>query len=315
MKTSYRRISLLIIGSAIIIGGMFSSCSKSKGGGPTGPPPPSNPGGYDSSNQIQSNDLVAMWTFNNSLNSTKGGLTATNAGVTFAAGLNGKQAYQGGPDQTYAVYTPSAAIKAMTSFTVSFWMKTPQVTDGAQAILQLSNPTQYWPELDIDIENHPATSDSLLMKMYMENPGVTGWTIAPTAWLDTAVGKWLQFVVTYNAASGSVTMYRDGTSIAFGYPYSPTGGSVGPIKFYTSDPGSATNNLGAPSWGNADFSVSTGLVIGAWQGRVSPPLNPGQASDTWNHSFGGQLQNFRIYNTALNATDVKSLYILEKGGF
>jgi len=133
--------------------------------------------------------------------------------------------------------------------------------------------------------------------------------------LDTAVGKWTQFVVTYNAASGSVSMYENGTSIAFGYPYSPPGGTVGPITFYTSDPGSATNSNGAPAWGAANFSVSTGLVIGGWQGKTNPPLNPGEGSDTWNLSYAGALQNLRIYNTALNASDVKSLYILEMGGF
>jgi hypothetical protein len=314
MKTSNRKISLLIIGSAIIIGGMIGSCSKSKSSGPTGPPPPSNPGGYDSSNQIQSANLVALFPFNSSLNSTAG-LAATNAGVSFGTGLNGKTAYQGGADQTYAMYSTPSSIKSMTSFTISFWMKTPQVTDGAQAILQLANPTQYWPELDIDLESYSATSDSLIIKMYMENAANSVWTIAPQAFLDTAVGKWLQFTVTYNAASGSVTMYRDGTSIAFTYPYAPAGGTVGPVKFYTSDPGSVGNVNSAPAWGNADFSVSTGMVIGAWQGKVTPALNPSEGSDSWNHSFGGLLQDFRIYSTALNASDVKSLYILELGGF
>jgi len=179
-------------------------------------------------------------------------------------------AYEGGPIGTYALYTPSAAIKSMTSFTVAFWLNSQQVDSDAQAILQLSNPTQYWPELDIDLESYHATSDSLNIKMYMENDSNNVWTVAPQGYLDTAVGKWTQFVVTYNAASGSVSMYENGTSIAFGYPYSPPGGTVGPITFYTSDPGSATNSNGAPAWGAANFSVSTGLVIGGWQGKTNP---------------------------------------------
>ena len=313
MKTSNSKISLLVLAAVILMTGIFVSCSK-KSSGPSGPTAPSNPGGYDSSAQIQSGALVAFWPFNNSLNDAKG-MAATNAGVTFASGMNGKMAYQGGTTPTYALYTTSSSVKAMTSFTVSFWINTPQVVNYPQAILQLSNATQYWPELDIDLENYTATSDSLKIKMYMENYANNVWTVAPTAFMDTAVSKWVQFVVTYNATAGSVTMYQNGTSIAFGYPYSPTGGTVGPVPFYVSDPGSLSNTNGAKLWGNADFTESASLVIGAWQGKTNPALNPGQGSDVWNASYSGLMQNLRIYNTALNSSDVKSLYILESGGF
>jgi Concanavalin A-like lectin/glucanases superfamily len=313
MKTRVLKFNLVITGVVLIIIGTIASCSKSNG--PSGPTPPSNPGGYDSSNQIQASALITLWPFNSSLTDVKGGMTATNVGSTFASGINGKMAYQGGPDQTYALYSTGSAVKSIASFTVAFWMYSPQVTDGAQAILQLSNTTQYWPELDIDIENYTAGSDSLRMKMYMENAANNVWTVAPQAFFDTAVNKWTHFVVTYNAASGSVSFYENGTSVALTFPYSPPGGSVGPVPFYTSDPGSLSNSNSAPLWAAADFSVSSGLVIGAWQGKVTPALNPGEGSDSWNHSYGGLLQNFRIYNTALNSTDVKSLYILEKGGF
>ncbi len=75
---------------------MLASCSKSSsGGGTTKPPPPSNPGGYDSANQIQPSALVAFWGFNGNFNETKHNLTATASGtVTYTTGVKG-QAYQG----------------------------------------------------------------------------------------------------------------------------------------------------------------------------------------------------------------------------
>jgi hypothetical protein len=321
-KISNKLFSMLVIVGITFATISIASCSKSSGGS-SGPAAPSNPDGADSSNQIQAGALVAYWSFNGNLTDSKGGLTATNSGVTFTSGLNGKMAYQGAANQTtYASYVSSSAIKSMTSFTIAFWLNSGQVDSGAQAILQLSNPLQYWPELDVDLEQYTpgsGPSDSLHLKMYMENAANNVWTVAPEAYLDTAVGKWTHVVITYNAAAGSVTMYQNGIAIYMTYPYSQTttvpNGSVGPIPFYTSDPGSLTNTLGAPLWGNADFSVSNNFVIGSWQGKVSPAFNPGEGSDTWNDSYAGSLQNFRIYNTALSAADVASLYILERGGF
>lgn len=331
MKTKIKNWSFLALGVLLAATFMFSSCKK-KALGPTKPQPPSNPGGYDSSNQIASANLVAYWSFDNTLNELKQGLSGTNNGAGYTTGVKG-EAYQG-TNSSYVLYSnPGTALPSLQSFTVSFWMKANQpVADtngivtpgmGAQGLFEIINNTGFWPNMHLDLEPQVAygtknpNADTILLKMELTSTaaGVVWQNQFPTVVLDTAVDKWTQVVLTYNGASGTFTAYENGTisgTNGLGYAYGPFTGST---TFYANDPGSNTNSNHVAVLGNLVFSNATALLLGTWQFSTTPSLTSAAGAQAWATSYNGALDELRVYNTALNSTDVKSLYILEQGGF
>ncbi|MEI9934635.1 MAG: hypothetical protein WDM71_07215 [Ferruginibacter sp.] len=104
-------------------------------------------------------------------------------------------------------------------------------------------------------------------------------------------------------------MYENGTAVSVNSAWSS----------YTS-PNPATTILTGPTGDPASMGLGVlnytpapvGLVIGAWCGTANVA---GFTPNQYTGSYKGALDELRIYNTALNATDVKSLYVLEKAGF
>jgi hypothetical protein len=320
----------LWIGSAFILSTvLFSACSTSNSG-PTTTPPPTNPGGYDSSNQIQPQALVAYFPFNSNITETKENLAFTNTGLTFVAGVKG-QALQGadGAFATYVSATPITTLQNIQSFTVAFWVKSGIVDTtisasytpghGAQGIFYLVDTAQQFGNLEIDLEPYKANPDTLQVKCgFRQNATGTVWNgWGPELLLPAAVGVWTHVVFTYNGASGTLTGYQNGVqggSNSLGGPYGPFNGQE---TCYASDPGSNTNVNMAPPLGPLQFENLISMEFGTWSWDTNPQLytHAPQRGNNWEDDFAGALDEFRIYNVALNATDVNSLYILEKAGF
>ena len=59
-------------------------------------------------------------------------------------------------------------------------------------------------------------------------------------------------------------------------------------------------NNGAPR-GKLSFTDVTGFTIGG-------PSAPAQSANSWMGTFDGELDQFRLYNTALSASEVAALY-------
>jgi hypothetical protein len=325
MKTSNAKISCLALATALLLMGAFISCSKKHSSGPSGPPPPSNPGGYDSSNQIAG--LVAYWSFNGNANDTKGGLNGTSSGTAYTSGfISNTQALKGSSNGFVLVNNAGSTIPTLTSWSISFWMNSAQVDSEAQGIFNLildSASSGGWPYLDVDLEGWHSTSDTINAKIYMRNGNYPWAGQSFQVYLDTAVNKWTHVVFTFNGGNSTITAYENGVSAGmFNYPYGPSQNppttNLGPLTIYGNDPGAATGNPnGAPLW-TSTFKGAGGIVFDDWQTSTVPNSAPASSSGplgSWAIPYVGALAHFRIYNTALNSSDVKSLYILEKGGF
>ncbi|HSZ34994.1 MAG TPA: hypothetical protein VK772_16875 [Puia sp.] len=333
-KTKIKFSRLWIAGAALVLLGAVSSCSKSSSGGGTPPPvAPTNPGNYDSSNQIQPTELVAYWGFNNSLTESKQNLTATSTGsLTYVTGVKG-QALQGAAS-SYGVYSGvGTALPALGSFTISFWINSAAVDTafptntpghGAQGIFFLADTAGQFGNLGIDLEPYKgsapgANPDTLQIKLSFHSYGTGvvwgGW--GPELILPGAVGKWTQVVFTYNGGSGSLVGYVNGVQGGVGSLAGPYGPFNGSETVYANDPGSSTNTNNAPIMGNLVFKNMLAMEVGTWPWDTSPQLYTHAAvkGNNWEDDFHGQLDEMRIYNAALNSTDVNSLYILEKAGF
>ncbi len=339
MKRKNGRLGIIIIGTLITLGGMVASCSKkssSSGGGGTPPPvAPTNPGGYDSANQIQPTNLIAYFPFNGSDNDVKSGLVGTNSLSTFTNGVKG-MAYQGA-DSSYVIVPFGANANlfsgsALPSFTVSLWIKEAAEPiyapsgnytkgQGPEGVLFMYDATGDQDLLHMDIEPHPndsVTQDTMNLNVgfhatglastgpYVGGGGSEG--VIPNAHLDTAIGKWVQVVETYDAASSNFTLYQDGTAIPANSAWSNYTTST-PVQILTGGTGAA----GSVPMGPLNYTPApTALIIGAWCGTANVG---GFTPNQYTGSFKGALDELRIYKVALSPSDVKSLYILEQAGF
>jgi hypothetical protein len=342
MKTTKMK-AILLSGSIVILSGaFFVSCSKSSSGN-SGPVivVPTNPGGYDSAAQIQPSALKAYFSFNGTFNDSKSGLVASTSSTapTFGTGVKG-QGYQGNGSSYLVVPLGSAANtfagSAFASFTVSLWINEPVEPiyatngnytpgQGPEGVLFMYDAAGHQDLLHMDIEPFAqATQDTMSLNAGLTASGltVTGPYVSngtegavPNGRLDTAIKKWTAVVMTYDAASSNYTLYENGTAVFANSAWSTWAAGPTPAQILTggltSGPGSAPV-AGAIPLGTLNFTPApTGFVIGAWCGTANVG---GFTPNQYSGSFKGIMDELRIYNVAMSASDVKSLYILEKAG-
>ncbi|HUX83900.1 MAG TPA: hypothetical protein VMV20_01615 [Chitinophagaceae bacterium] len=334
MKSKIKNYSYVIL-AFFISGGLLLSSCKTHSSKPSGPKPPNNPGGYDSSNQIAAANLQDFLTLNGSATDAKGHIQGTNSGGSFVSGmLSGTQAWQGSSSNYSYLGYPGAGtgLQTLTSFTVSAWIKANQPSNnpnavvtpglGEQCFFQLVNDSAWQSNIHLGLTSFTSitggttlNADTLQLKIILSNfgSGVIWQNYYLTADLDTAVGKWTNVVVTYSSATSMLNVYENGVAVKINGPYTPAGGSVG-LELYQNDPGSLTNTNGAPPYGNLQFKNATAVVVGGWGINTTPPLSFG-GIQPWAGEYTGAIERLRIYNSSLSATDVNSLYILEKAGF
>jgi len=113
--------------------------------------------------------------------------------------------------------------------------------------------------------------------------------------LDLTAPQWRHIICTYDNVTSQFHAYVNGVHItAFdGTPY------MGVDRKQKED--------GAPL-GDLKFKDATLLAIGAWCDRLA---GTSLVEDAWASPFKGQLDEFRIYDRALTATEAKDLYDAE----
>jgi len=297
-----KTISYLLVGVSAMAMLTLGSCSKSSDTLPT-------IGGYASSDAVASTNLVSYFPFDGNANDSKNsGTSATVVGATFTKGLRG-QAYQGAAG-AYATIAPSAAYNSLPSYTLSVWYKVsgqPNATTGPQGLFFLSG-TNTLNELIYEIDR-PNTSqvgtDSLKLHHGFTNLGSAGWQGFTMEAYDTSSYKgWKHMVTTYDGASSTYVIYGDGVPLLNA---SAWGKFTSYVLYQGNSGAAATTGQGSLSWSTDAPKV---ITIGTWPATlygVSPTLGA-------NGCFVGQMDELRVYNKALSATDVSALYLLGKAG-
>lgn len=283
MKSHYSYINRFAVIAAFLL--LFASCQKKFDPGSYAPE--QSFGGFAKSNQIQASNLVGYWSFENSLIDSVSSTVATGVNTTFSNGIKG--AGLQGADKAYVTSIPSNAVIGLQSMTVSLWVNVPQNTKGTYGLVALSNTAADWGNFDIFFENG-STASNAVFKYHIEN-----WQTATTdkdTWSDNlSIGdvwnKWIQMVVTYNAASSTFIVYQNGAAIN-----TKVNAGNGPLKFQN---GSA-------------------LIFGTMQFNVTPPIGTDKGPKDWVSYMPGKMDEIRIYKVALTADEVKALYQLEKLG-
>jgi hypothetical protein len=212
---------------------------------------------------------------------------ATN--VTYVDGVSGK-AMSAGKDG-YMVYPSANDFKANSSFTVAFWLKKAgpnPAGSGTSFAFGFATTTDIWTRQDMFLEfedaGNPSSADLAAAKFYLNDQ----WFefVGDKRIPNVLNGQWHQMAFTFDQATSTLTTYVDGAALT----YLPTGFG----KF---------NNNG----GQVNFSKLAGLVIGG-AGHYAVGKKP----DDWMGNFNGQIDQFRLYGTALSAAEVAELFTAKK---
>ena len=253
------------------------------------------------------NALKSWWQFeNNNTDEGENKLSATTKNLTYVAGISG-QAVKIGTDgylllkaagdtvrhPNEFVGLPIDTLKSLGSFTVSFWMNgVGPVQGGAQGVFAISHKTQFWGNLEIFLENWSNATDpsEAFLKVHMFNAGVAsgngeGWNELK---IPNVLNKWTHIAVTYDGNTSKFSLYANGT------------------------PTSINNKtLGGGNYGKIKFNDFNGMVLGNFAFQTAPSLT-NHGPETWAKSFNGALDQFRLYNRALSATEITDLFTTKK---
>ncbi|MBZ5857806.1 LamG domain-containing protein [Flavihumibacter profundi] len=275
MKNIFR-LSLLGM-LVILIGG---SCQKTSrpplGDYPVDANPPGGPlKFYTAFDGTTDNPLM------NAVDSIRANFPSANP-LTSIPGVSG-QAVQGASG--VAINYPSANdFKTATSFTLAFWVKR-SVNTNTEFYFSLKDDTYGWSHSAIFllVEHGTDTAASFkvgLMDQWMEFPDSHQFH---EPLLD---GNWHHLAIVYDETTSQMAYYFDGEQV-------------------TDVPASALNvtKNGQPR-GPLDLTKATNFVIGGWNKHagLSGP------TDDWVSSFGGAMDQFRVYGKVLTPTEIKDLF-------
>ncbi len=190
-------------------------------------------------------------------------------------GVNGKGA-QGPTDHTqkYIAYSkPNDFAATAKSFTISFWEKHDGPTKGAEYPFSLPSSNGHWSGGTMMLMFDGSEIKFVIVDKNLNDP----WFI----WNETGLmasltdNQWHHCVFVYDATTSIFTLYKDGVVVS--------------AKTWT-DHGNV----------NLDDSKVAGLRIGS---------GPGNTPNDWlSNSWLGSLDQFRMYATALTATEINQLY-------
>jgi Concanavalin A-like lectin/glucanases superfamily len=274
-KNISRNLLLLLVLFMVVSAGCKKLSRPSLGDYPEDANPPGGPLKFFAAfDGTSTNPLM------NAVDSIRANFPADNP-LTSVEGISGK-AIQGGGEK--AVKYPSANdFKNATSFTIAFWTKR-AVNNNTEFYFSLKDDTYGWSHSAIFllVEHGTATETTFkfgLMDQWLEFPDANKF---PRPLLD---GNWHHLAFVYDETTSKVTYYFDGAVVPA--------------------PASATNvtNGGNPR-GPLNLKASNGLVLGGWNKHASFD----GPTDGWVSSFGGSMDQFRMYATVLSAGEISALY-------
>jgi hypothetical protein len=199
--------------------------------------------------------------------------------LTTVAGVSGKS-FQGA-DGAAIKYLNANDIKNATSLTIAFWVKR-AVNNKTEFYFGLAaDAKDYWAESNLFMLVEHGTATAATLKVYMDDKWFEfpDGSQFPRPLLD---GNWHHLAIVYSEATSKMSYYFDGGLVPAPASATTNSGQVGPIK----------------------FKSAGSLVIGGWNKHAGL----GGPKDDWISSFPGGLDQFRLYNKALTASDIQALY-------
>jgi hypothetical protein len=246
--------------------------------------------GFSATDEIKISSLVAYWPFDGSLKEEKSGVSGENSGTTFVNGFKGQALNLNVANKSYITFDPGSAITGLQSFTISFWVNPVFVDqnsdngiDGILGLVNLSNPAGFWGNIDWFVENGSNPNAAKIVAHVVSGSSETWMNVSNYKGLFNA---WSNHTLTYDATTSKFTYYINGS-----VGTTANAGWSGPIQFVGSGP----------------------MVFGAVQFQTTPSIGC-CGNQPWASYLTGQLDEVRIYNTALSSDEVRALVVLQGKG-
>ena len=199
--------------------------------------------------------------------------------ITYSGGINGT-AYDGPSDAYLNYVNPNDFVSTAESFTVAFWEKRNGAPSGNAAfVYNITSTNGNWANTSMFLLfdwSNPANNDSAILKFYVVDKNVSdAWLTweGPNRVPGIQDNNWHHLAFVYDATTSKLTLYVDGVPNA----HVPEWTGHGPV--------------------NMDGTKVSGFNVG---GRNLVDLG-------WGQEWGGALDQFRLYNTALTPAEVMSL--------
>jgi hypothetical protein len=298
-----RTINYLIVGVSAIAMLALGSCSKSS----------SLPAiaGYNTANDIAKDNLLAHWTFDNTMNEAISGTApTTKVGNSFTTGQVGQALSLSSGYLVYPSISALSSANAFPSVTVSLWVN---IANNGTTQTNLFGITQsLTAETDwntgplnvyVETANHKATSDTLQVhsdfstystgsRQGGDNVNNYGGTAGTDYQYVTSGGKWMHYVMVYDGTGSNIDLYVNGVVVSddlFRHRTNSTGG-IGPI-------------VNVPP---------TQVVVGSFPTSAAGFTN--SASQAWQGLMTGSLDEVRVYSKALTTAEIGALYSFGQAG-
>lgn len=202
--------------------------------------------------------------------------------ITYQEGIRGTS-YMGA-NGVALKYINTNDFNLATSFTVAFWIKR-GVNTRTEFLFGLQDDTYGWSHSSLFMMAEHTTATEATVKVGVMDQWME-FVNADKLHKPMFDGNWHHWAMVYDETDSKMKYYFDGALV-------------------TGAPASATDvkNSGAPR-GKLDLSKSTVLSIGGWGKHVGVP----GPTDDWVGSYTGQMDQFRLYNKVLTATEIAELY-------
>ena len=308
MKKTKGKLSLLIAATSVALAGVAFSCSKSS--------TPSLPkiGPYDNSNQVASTNLLAHWTFDGTSNETiSSAAPSKTVGATFGTGVKGQALTLTNGYLLFPAITKLNTANAVASFTVSAWVNVDNngsTVSEVFALTQSATAQSDWNtgaiSMYLETGHAKNTDDTLVFHgAFSTYTGTGGTRLGGDNINDYGVrgtdfqtvkstNKWVHYVLRYDAAGSNIDIFANGVRVSNNNFRNRTTGNpavgIGPIV----------------------QTVPTQVLIGGIPNATTGYAN--SAAQVWQGLFTGSIDELRVYNSALQDTDIGYLYQLELAG-
>ncbi|HTN08565.1 LamG domain-containing protein [Agriterribacter sp.] len=247
--------------------------------------------GFSTVKEIQPSALVAYWAFDGGLADSVSSTAGTNKGTTFSNGFMGQALTMNAANKAHMLFDPGAAITGLKSFTISFWVNPVFVDvnndngiDGVLGLVNLSNTTGFWGNIDWFVENG-SNNSAAIIKAHITSGTKETWVEVKN--YPGFFGVWSNHTLTYDAGASTFRYYINGSVVA-----TTTAAWTGDIIFTNSGP----------------------MVFGCVQFQANPSLGTAGGPQDWASYLTGSLDEVRIYNTALPASEINALVVLQGKG-
>lgn len=208
-----------------------------------------------------------------------------NGNPVFVNGKVGKAVSLDANNSAYVLF-PGDKLATASEFSISFWVNadfvdknTDNGVDGILGLVNLSNTSNFWGNIDMFVENGSNPSSTKIVSHITNGPDETWFT--EVSGVTNFFGQWNHHVLTYDATARQFKYYINSV-----------------LKF--------TKPAG---WSGAlSFKNSGKIIFGAVHFMTNPSQTSATGSQGWASYLTGEMDEIRIFNRKLTDADVLQIY-------